>query len=215
MSILSNPYPLSAYPQWESRSLKQAQEFCQNGSFPQVDRLDALGHRDAFHLRTASVELDSIKLMSVNSSGHRIRLIDNDRLGVLVPLANRIGVDDGRTERSAGPGELLIPGLGPRTTTVSRNYTGLVVLLPSSYIGRCITSSEPPYSASELEHISRTDTRRCRCLCPRSRPIHSRCRCRSRGLPNQDLCLGGLGSLRCKQRRASWPRGPSVLSRCP
>lgn len=144
---------LSAYLQWEARSLSEARELCEE-NFPLVHSVDALDRRDKFHLRNSFIYLNDITLMCVNTTGHRIKLHDDDRVGALIPLANQIAVND----ESIAPGELLIPTLGPRTTMASKNYNGLVVLLPQ----RTIDSSQSEFSefdVGEFEQMKRFDTR--------------------------------------------------------
>ena len=150
--------PLRSFASWEARSLSDARSFSES-NFPRVLSFDALNGRKPFRIRDAHVMLDSVKLMSVASTGHRIRLVDHDKLGVLIPLMGRIGVEDGRSENSAGPGELLLPGPGQRTTTVSENYLGLVALLPRALLASHVGQSEAPEAAARLNRLGRLDAR--------------------------------------------------------
>lgn len=97
-------------------------------TFPQVTRFDALDTAAPFELHQRAVEVDEVKLLAVTTAGHRITLEDHGRIGVLIPLAGRIAVDDGRREAEVGPGGLLLPGVGRRSTTCAIGYDGLVVI---------------------------------------------------------------------------------------
>ncbi len=102
--------------------------------FPQVSRLEALDAPGSFDLHSRAVTLGDVRLMAVSTTGHRITLEDHSRLGLLMPIAGRIGTDDGRREAVADPGDILLPGLGRRSTTCGRAYEGLVVMARTSVL---------------------------------------------------------------------------------
>lgn len=97
-------------------------------TFPLVTRFDALDATAPFELHQRAVEVDEVKLLAVTTTGHRITLEDHGRIGVLIPRVDRIAVDDGRREAQVGPGGLLLPGVGRRSTTCAVGYDGLVVI---------------------------------------------------------------------------------------
>lgn len=126
-------YPLQRFQQWEVHSLAEAHDFAAR-NFPRMLDLEHLPGSREFYMRDASLTLGELKLMCVSSIGHRIRLADDERVGLLSPVSGNIAVDNGHGEAAARPGELLIPGLGTRTTTVSAGYVGLVLLIPRDAI---------------------------------------------------------------------------------
>ena len=97
-------------------------------NFPRVTSLEALDTAAPFQLHHRAVEVGELRLQAVATSGHRITLEDHGRIGILMPRAGRIAVDDARRQAEVGPGDLLLPGLGRRTTTCAIGYEGLVVI---------------------------------------------------------------------------------------
>jgi AraC-like DNA-binding protein len=119
--------PLDGHTAYRTGSVVSALAHAR-ATFPRVVRFDALDNAVPFELHQRAFEMDDVKLLAVGTAGHRITLEDHGRIGVLMPLTGRIAVDDGRREAQVGPGDLLLPGVGRRTTTCGIGYEGLVVI---------------------------------------------------------------------------------------
>jgi AraC-like DNA-binding protein len=150
-------YPLQGFRQWEVHSLTEAREHSLR-NFPRLLDLQPLPGSSEFHLRDATVMLGDLKLMCVSSTGHRIRLLDDERVGVLSPVRGSIAVDNGRGDAAIRPGELLIPGLGSRSTTVSAGYVGLVLLIPRACVETQLLAAGTARASRGLERLRRLDS---------------------------------------------------------
>jgi AraC-like DNA-binding protein len=126
-------------------------------NFPQVMRFDPLEGGGRFELHSRTFAFDDVKLIAAASTGHRISLVDNARVGVLMPLVGRVAVDDGRRTAEVGAGGMLMPGVGARTTTVGRDYDGLVLLVPRAAIETRLEGDLPTGAAAPFEGVGALD----------------------------------------------------------
>ncbi|MGD9805472.1 MAG: helix-turn-helix transcriptional regulator [Hyphomicrobiaceae bacterium] len=102
-------------------------------------------------LSSAMVAIDQAYLSTVRSSGHEIWLADEDRVAVLFPISGAIEVERRRETRNAGPGEVLVVGVGERKTRLSRDYLGVLIKLPRDVVQERIRHQlqDPPDVALE------------------------------------------------------------------
>lgn len=85
---------------------------------------------DRAYLTSGAVQTGHFRLSTAASSGHRICLNETAGCTVLVPLRGSISVTSGGYEHVAGAGQGIIALPGKRTTVASRNYLGIIGLIP-------------------------------------------------------------------------------------
>ncbi|MCP4563947.1 MAG: AraC family transcriptional regulator [Bosea sp.] len=98
--------------------------------FERQDFLEPLDREEPFRMSINSVLLDDVRISAVKTSGHRVRLVEDENVSLLLPWAGTIETDDIGRRIEAKTDSLLIPTPGPRTTICEAGYLGLVVQLP-------------------------------------------------------------------------------------
>lgn len=98
--------------------------------FERQDFLDPLDREEPFHMSINSVLLDDVRISAVKTSGHRVRLVEDENISLLLPWTGTIETDDVGRRIVADTDAMLIPTPGPRTTICEPGYLGLVVQLP-------------------------------------------------------------------------------------
>lgn len=114
------------------------------------------GAADAF-LRVAAADLDLARLASVESSGHSVRLVEPSDVTLLRPVRGQITVATGRQPVTIGPGRSLALPTGERTTTVSPDFHGLVLLLPQKQFQETLEAMAPGELATGPEAATLLD----------------------------------------------------------
>lgn len=105
---------------------------------------------DAF-LRIGAADMGRLRLASIESSGHLVRLVEAEDVTLLRPVQGTITVATARRPMSIGPGQSLLLATGERTTTVSADFHGLVALLPQAQLGETMNAIAGDRSAGDLE----------------------------------------------------------------
>ncbi len=98
--------------------------------FERQDFLEPLDRDEPFRMSISSVLLDDIRFSAVKTSGHRVRLVEDENISLLLPWTGTIETDDVGRRIEAQTDSLLIPNPGARTTVCAPGYLGLVVQLP-------------------------------------------------------------------------------------
>lgn len=98
--------------------------------FERQDFLDPLDRDEPFRMSINSVLLDDVRISAVKTSGHRVRLVEDQNISLLLPWTGTIETDDIGRRIAANTESMLIPTPGPRTTICEPGYLGLVVQLP-------------------------------------------------------------------------------------
>lgn len=98
--------------------------------FERQDFLEPLDRGEPFRMSINSVLLDDVRVSAVKTSGHRVRLVENENISLLLPWTGTIETDDIGRRIQANTESMLIPTPGPRTTICESGYLGLVVQLP-------------------------------------------------------------------------------------
>lgn len=119
---------LGAYPLLDAQS--PAEALAAGALFRRTLALEAQGNADTFRLIVRSASLGRVRLSAVTSTGHRIRLLDEENLALLLPWRGEIATDDGRTRCSSRGEAFLVPRPGLRATEVGPDYLGLVLQVP-------------------------------------------------------------------------------------
>lgn len=104
--------------------------------FERQDFLDPLDRAAPFRMSINSVLLDDVRISAVKTSGHRVRLVEDENITLLLPWAGTIETDDIGRRIEARTDSLLIPNPGARTTVCAPDYLGLVVQLPLTRLRR-------------------------------------------------------------------------------
>lgn len=118
--------PLQRYRALETASAAIARH--EKVMFSRTIALEAVPPTSGFQLTINTVAFDTFKLCAVSSTGHNIRLVDEENVAALIPLRGTITADDGRMTATAAPGDAIVTGPPRRVTTVGANYVGLVLL---------------------------------------------------------------------------------------
>ncbi|MBR3192102.1 helix-turn-helix transcriptional regulator [Bosea sp. (in: a-proteobacteria)] len=98
--------------------------------FERQDFLEPLDRAEPFRMSINSVLLDDVRISAVRTSGHRVRLVEDENITLLLPWTGTIETDDIGRRIEARTESMLIPTPGPRTTICEPGYLGLVVQLP-------------------------------------------------------------------------------------
>lgn len=98
--------------------------------FERQDFLEPLDRDEPFRMSINSVLLDDIRFSAVKTSGHRVRLVEDENVTLLLPWTGTIRTDDIGRQIEARTDSMLVPTPGPRTTVCEAGYLGLVVQLP-------------------------------------------------------------------------------------
>jgi len=98
--------------------------------FERQDFLDPLDLDVPFRMSINSVYLDDVRISAVQTSGHRVRLVEDENITLLLPWTGTIQTDDIGRQIEAKADSMLIPTPGRRTTVCEPGYLGLVVQLP-------------------------------------------------------------------------------------
>ncbi|HEV7328802.1 MAG TPA: helix-turn-helix domain-containing protein [Bosea sp. (in: a-proteobacteria)] len=98
--------------------------------FERQDFLEPLDQDEPFRMSINSVLLDDVRISAVKTSGHRVRLFEDENITLLLPWAGTIETDDIGRRIEANTTSMLIPTPGKRTTVCLPGYLGLVVQLP-------------------------------------------------------------------------------------
>jgi AraC-like DNA-binding protein len=98
--------------------------------FERQDFLEPLDREQPFSMSINSVLLDDVRISAVRTSGHRVRLVEDQNISLLLPWTKTIETDDIGRRIAANTESMLIPTPGPRTTMCESGYLGLVVQLP-------------------------------------------------------------------------------------
>ncbi|KRE15616.1 hypothetical protein ASE66_12260 [Bosea sp. Root483D1] len=98
--------------------------------FERQDFLEPLDREEPFRMSINSVLLDDIRISAVKTSGHRVRLVEDENVTLLLPWTGTIETDDIGRRITANTESMLIPTPGARTTVCEPGYLGLVVQLP-------------------------------------------------------------------------------------
>jgi AraC-like DNA-binding protein len=98
--------------------------------FERQDFLEPLDRDEPFRMSINSVLLDGVRVSSVKTSGHRVRLVEDENITLLLPWIGTIETNDIGRQIEARTDAMLIPTPGRRTTVCAPGYLGLVVQLP-------------------------------------------------------------------------------------
>ncbi|MGX1785202.1 AraC family transcriptional regulator [Bosea sp. NPDC055332] len=98
--------------------------------FERQDFLEPLDRDEPFRMSINSVLLDGVRISAVKTSGHRVRLVEDENITLLLPWTGTIETDDIGRRIQANTESMLIPTPGRRTTICEPGYLGLVVQLP-------------------------------------------------------------------------------------
>lgn len=98
--------------------------------FERQDFLEPLDREEPFSMSINSVQLDDVRISAVKTSGHRVRLVEDENISLLLPWTGTIETDDIGRRIEATTDSMLIPTPGARTTVCEPGYLGLVVQLP-------------------------------------------------------------------------------------
>jgi AraC-like DNA-binding protein len=112
--------------------------------------LEATG---GFRLRVASALCGDVRVSAVASTGHAIRLVEDETITILAPHRGRIATEAGLSRFEAAPGGAIVPRPGARRTLVGRDYLGLVAQVPLAVL-RSAAAANPedgPILARALE----------------------------------------------------------------
>lgn len=98
--------------------------------FERQDFLEPLDRDEPFRMSINSVLLDDVRISAVKTSGHRVRLVEDENITLLLPWTGTIETDDIGRRIEANTESMLVPTPGKRTTICEPGYLGLVVQLP-------------------------------------------------------------------------------------
>lgn len=98
--------------------------------FERQDFLEPLDRDEPFRMSINSVLLDDVRISAVKTSGHRVRLVEDENITLLLPWTGTIETDDVGRRIEANTESMLVPTPGARTTVCEPGYLGLVVQLP-------------------------------------------------------------------------------------
>jgi AraC-like DNA-binding protein len=98
--------------------------------FERQQFLEPLDGDQPFSMSINSVLLDDVRVSAVKTSGHRVRLVEDENVTLLLPWTGTIETDDIGRRIEANRESMLIPTPGKRTTICEPGYLGLVVQLP-------------------------------------------------------------------------------------
>lgn len=98
--------------------------------FGRQDFLEPLDRDQPFSMSINSLLLDDVRISAVKTSGHRVRLVEDENITLLLPWSGTIETDDIGRRIEANTESMLIPTPGKRTTICEPGYLGLVVQLP-------------------------------------------------------------------------------------
>lgn len=104
--------------------------------FERKESLEALHPADDFRMSVNSLLLSDIRISVVATTGHRIRLIENDSLTLLLPRTGTLETRETGDWTQGKAGSMVVPKPGPRTTVCSPAYIGLVVQIPLARLHR-------------------------------------------------------------------------------
>ena len=119
---------LARHERFKSDSVAAARK--QTVLFERQEFLEPLDRAEPFRMSINSVFLDDVRFSAVKTSGHRVRLVEDDNITLLLPWTGTIQTDDIGRQIEARTDTMLIPTPGPRTTVCETGYLGLVVQLP-------------------------------------------------------------------------------------
>lgn len=152
--MVSTKIPLARFGAVEIQDQQAALEHCRR-TFPEVDGF-AFQRKDRPRLQSAGVDLGDIRISVARSTGHRISLVDDRHVTVLIPFRRRISVSSGRRSLQAVRGGIIVTDTGSRATEVAENYLGGVIKIPklglvgrSGGIGPSGRRSAPPDLSGE------------------------------------------------------------------
>jgi len=144
--------PLQGYRALETRSQSVAQR--QNEMFVRTEALTAAGEDRDFRLTINGLSFDAFRLCAVGTTGHSIRLVDEENVATLIPLHETIEVDDGRHAVKAFPGDCIVTSPPRRLTTVSSNYVGLVLLASRQQLAKHLSNAGATRHATEVAALT-------------------------------------------------------------
>ena len=98
--------------------------------FERQDFLEPLDRAEPFRMAINSVLLEDVRISAVETSGHCVRLVEDENVTLLLPWTGAIQTDNIGGLIEARTDSMLIPTPGPRTTVCEAGYLGLVVQFP-------------------------------------------------------------------------------------
>lgn len=113
---------------------RRAVEHAEASMFRHALRREITCTGGAAFMRIAVANLEHIRVASVESSGHLIRLIEPQDVTLLRPVRGSLTVTLEHRSTTVMPGQSLLLGPGERTTAVSSDFHGLVALLPMTSV---------------------------------------------------------------------------------
>lgn len=129
MILSANRQPLRSYNYHALHSARAAAEHCERVFSSYVD-FSFDDEDDRTYLTSGAVHTDHFRLSTTTSSGHRICLNETALCTVLVPLRGSVSITTDGFEHVAGAGQGIIALPGKRTTATSRDFLGIVGLIP-------------------------------------------------------------------------------------
>lgn len=127
---LTSRLTLHGYPPIVVTSDRQAFELSER-TFTKLDGFK-FHDRERRRLVSSGPRFDGWSALLINSSGHRVALNEEERVGVLVPYRGTIEVEREGKTASAGPMEVLIVDRGCRETRLSKDYLGVLIQVPAT-----------------------------------------------------------------------------------
>ena len=104
--------------------------------FQRTETLEALHATDDFRMSVNSLSLDDVRISVVATTGHRIRLIEDDSVTLLLPRKGTLETGARGDWTVVKAGSMVVPRPGPRTTVGGPGYIGLVVQIPLARLHR-------------------------------------------------------------------------------
>ena len=143
---------LSGYTLVDARTREEVDR-ARSSIFRHASRLSMTGMDGGAWLRVAAVDLDSVRLASVQSGGHRVELLEPHGVTVLRPIHGHISVNRGQRQAAIDQGRSLVLGTGERSTVVSPGYHGLVVVVASARLEQTLSLLTQDRSAAATDAV--------------------------------------------------------------